>query len=91
MSDGLEKLLAKRASAPESPGLESRILLTAFDESRTRTVGALFREVFVLPHPEYALAASLAAGLLIGLGLGGDSGTQPSDLGDFLYVTEVWL
>lgn len=85
----LDRLLAHRADAPVSPGLEGRILAGCLDRGKRKTFWSAISDLFVLPHPEYALAASLAVGLSLGLQL--DGRTEILDIVNFLYAAEGWL
>ena len=93
--DKLERVLKRRA-VPDVPAqLAVRIAAAARQRKAVPlTWGTFLQDVFVLPHPQYVLAACLAAGLLIGFGIS----TEPQGLafGDLYYGAdmlseEAWL
>ncbi len=68
--DRLDLFLEKRKT-PEAPEHLATPIIAAAGRKLDRTVTfkTLMRDIFVLPHPQYALTACLVIGLMIGFGI----------------------
>lgn len=95
MRDDLEKILQKRAAAPEPRGdLAGRIILASL-ETRERPLGFLqkisgmFDQLFLVPQPAYACLMILVLGVMIGNTLNFEAPADTEDMASYLEVHDT--